>query len=444
VTVIAQPGFRYPTNVAASDGVQKTSSGGTDTFSLNINGLVTKGVEPSPSTLFFPVYSTGDSTNYKFSLANLLASTIPDGDKGDISVSGTGTVWSIDSGVVTNTKLAQMAGYTLKGNASGSTGDAQDLSAGAVLSTLAFPIINGFRLTLTSGTPVLSANVSAASTIIYTPYLHQYATVTSDGSRFYIANIGNELSQTLSDNTKSPAAAVANSVYDMFLWLDAGTTWRCTRGPAWSSATSRGAGAGTSELTRTQGFLVNAQAITNGPAASRGIYVGSIATDAGGATVSFHRGGLGASGTEAILGVWNMYNRIDVCAMVRDSTNSWTYSTASFRSANNSTTNRITYVQGWAEDDLTACYSCPCISGASSNYASVGIGVDSTSATSGSIGTQGDNVTPQSFSAHYMGNPGIGRHYFQALEYSSSGASTFFGDAGTSFFQNGLFASMRA
>ena len=36
-------------------------------------------------------------------------------------------------------------------------------------------------------------------------------------------DIGGELSQALSDTTKSPAAAAANSLYDVFVWNDSGT-----------------------------------------------------------------------------------------------------------------------------------------------------------------------------------------------------------------------------
>lgn len=62
---------------------------------------------------------------------------LTDGDKGDIIISGTGTVLTIDTAVVTNAKLADVATSTIKGRVAGGTGVPTDLSAAQVKTLLA-------------------------------------------------------------------------------------------------------------------------------------------------------------------------------------------------------------------------------------------------------------------------------------------------------------------
>ncbi len=61
---------------------------------------------------------------------------LSDTDYGDITVSGTGTVMTIDANVVTNAKAAQMAAHTFKGNNTGSLANASDLSIAQMKSEL--------------------------------------------------------------------------------------------------------------------------------------------------------------------------------------------------------------------------------------------------------------------------------------------------------------------
>lgn len=281
------------------------------------------------------------------------------------------------------------------------------------------------RLTNLSNVPVLTSSVGSQGTIFYTPYLGTFVPI-YNGATMVMTDIVSERSQTLADTTKSPAAAVGNKNYDMLVWNDAGTI-RCTRSPAWASDTSRGSGAGTAELTRVGGFLVNAQAISNGPAANRGTYVGTIRTN-GSALNDFVFGSVAAGGGQAAFGIWNMYNRCDVFTMIGDNTNSWTYNNAAWRAANNSAGLRASFILGLAEDAFGAEYHGAFTATAGGPYGGgsvpqIAIGYDTTSAPSG-------RYTALHQHGEFNKSGDIGWHFVQAIEKSPTATTTFYGDNG--------------
>ena len=260
----------------------------------------------------------------------------------------------------------------------------------------------------------MTSDQTAKTTVYFTPYNGNTVPI-YDGSKFLQMQFA-ELSQATTDATKSPAAVTTNSNYDLFVWNDSGTI-RCTRGPAWSSDTARGTGAGTTELEWVKGVLVNKIAITNGPAAQRGTYVGSIRSN-GSSQIDWKLGTSAAGGGEAFLGVWNMYNRVTVKPSVRDSTNSWTYNSATIRSMNNSATNRISAVLGLADDSYDVIVAVFGSSGASTNL-TVGIGVNSTSVNSaqeqGLVGIGYNGVARGRVTGF-----ALGFNYFQALDVNGN------------------------
>jgi hypothetical protein len=285
------------------------------------------------------------------------------------------------------------------------------------------------RLTLTSATPVLTSTVSGAGTVYYALHTGNLIPITPDGTGFKM-RVFAQLSNVLSDSATGkagPAAAANDSNYDLFAWDDAGTV-KLTRGPAWTSDTARGTGAGTSELARLGGVWVNAVAITNGPLQNRGTYLGTVRTN-GTATVDVNFGAAAAGGTAAVLGVWNAYNRLPSFATVNDTTDSWAYTTGAFRPYNNSAGNRISFVRGMNDDAIAVDFLGGVSLSSGSAQIGAAIGLDSTSAAVGVWAREFGLVGFSTRHARYRGLPGLGFHFVQALEYGAANA-TFYGDFG--------------
>jgi hypothetical protein len=304
------------------------------------------------------------------------------------------------------------------------------------------------RLTLVTATPVMTSDQTAKTTIYYTPYKGSYVPIWGGSST--TMTVFTELSQATTDATKSPAACTTNSNYDLFVWSDSGTI-RCTRGPLWSSDTSRGTGAGTTQISmNTDGYYTNTVAITNGPGAGLGTYVGTIRTN-GSSQVDYIIGGTGAGGGEAtILGVWNCYNRVQTQLINYDNTDTWAYTTATIRIKNGNNNNKISFVVGLSEDVIDATNAAMSANSSSGINRLTFIGLDSTSAYAGfnssSFSYQARNANDVwSGVNRFIKQAPLGFHYLAPLEWSTaSGTTTWYGDNAsggtfTSAAQNAIF-----
>lgn len=298
----------------------------------------------------------------------------------------------------------------------------------------------GGRLTLTTGLSVTTADVAGATTIRYTPHMHDRIKL-YDGTRWKWYTF-TEMSQATTDATKSPAATAATKTYDMFGWDDAATL-RCTRGPLWDtgggSNTARGTGAGSTELEFFGGRWVNKFAITNGPAARRGLYVGSIATDASNQV----------NDTAAKRHVGNAYNRVPRPVFRSDPAVSWTYNTSAFRQANANAANQIEVLLGMPIEPVKcSIFTTASSSGAVGVIAHVGIGVDSTTVNSAQIraGDAGFGTSLGAIHAHYSGFPGIGRHTLVWIENGagSAGTTSWFGTPAAADQMTGMIGEVMA
>ena len=123
---------------------------------------------------------------------------------------------------------------------------------------LANPTSPEGRLTLTSGVPVQVINMSAATTLYYTPF-HGNKIPIYDGTNMAMTEF-NEMSCLLSDITKNPSDTHVGKLYDWFVWNDAGTL-RLGHGPEWTNVSTRSAG---TALVMIKGFNTNAVSIITG------------------------------------------------------------------------------------------------------------------------------------------------------------------------------------
>lgn len=270
------------------------------------------------------------------------------------------------------------------------------------------------RLTLTSATPVTTADVTTSAAVYYTPYVGSLVPIYNGAS--FVPTTFAELTLTL------VASHAANTNYDVFVFSDSGVVTIVT-GPAWTSDTGRGTGAGTTELTRISGLRVNAVSMTgrNGSttytiAANRATYLGTFRTT----------GSNGDAVDSAVKRfVWNCYNRAPRKLVRTETTASWNYTTATFRQANNSTSNQVAVVQGLDEDVVNVSVIASANNSTSTlRIAQIGIGLDSTTS----------ETVPGSAFAYVESNGGqmraqlpiavgLGYHYLTWLE-KGGGADT--------------------
>lgn len=266
--------------------------------------------------------------------------------------------------------------------------------SGTVATTSDVLLAQDFRLSLTSGVPVTTADVTAAGTIYMVP---------KTGNRIALYDGTNWNIRTSAEFSLALSGLTSGKPYDIFCYDNAGTP--TLEFLVWTNDTTRA-----TALAYQDGVLVKSGAATRR-------YMGTFYTT--GTTTTED------SATNRYL--WNYYHRVQRSAARTESTASWTYTTASWRQANGSTSNKISIVIGVNEDAINAACHCPAYN-AGSIKASVGIGVDSTSSNSAHVFGGFAASSGSSLSAKYTGQVGIGKHDINWLEISAaSGTTTWIG-----------------
>jgi hypothetical protein len=302
------------------------------------------------------------------------------------------------------------------------------------------------RLTLTSGTPVTVTDVTGATIVYYTPDRGNMVSIYDATATNYWPRTFPELIMLLDSNSGHTGYQQSGKNFDLFVINDSGTI-RLVTGPAWTSDTARGTGAGTTELELYLGQYVNkvsatvrfgsASGNTVTAAARTATYVGTMRMTADGQTED----------SKAKRFLWNAYNRRPRVVFKGD-TASWTYTTAAFRQANANAANQIDMVRGLNEDAVDLTINGQASSATLGVVFTVGIGLDSTTVNSGRSISVASAVsgTAVAVSSRYSDYPGLGRHTLTWLEFSdASGTTTWVGDLGSNTrWQAGLIGTVLA
>ena len=263
-----------------------------------------------------------------------------------------------------------------------------------------------FRLTLSTGVPVTTADVTAAEIVYLCPFKGNHIAL-YDGTK-WVMRTSAEISIDVPDVT---------GVHDVFCYDNSGTP--TLEVLVWTNDTTRATG-----LVYQDGVPVK-----SGDATRR--YLGT-----------FYSTTAGNGQTEDSIAnryLWNYYNRVKRAGRVLGS-GTWNYTTATIRQANASSANQVNFIWGVNEDVISAQLLVTSTNGSAVNT-TAGIGIDTTTAFSGVFGqtsTAGDVIHNSS----YQSTVAAGRHYLSWNEYSSAaGTTTWYGASGSTF-QSGLYVEL--
>lgn len=274
------------------------------------------------------------------------------------------------------------------------------------------------RLTLTSGLPVTITDVTAATTVYYTP--------AGSCNTIDLYN-GTNWAQYAFAEVSIAVPATTATMYDVFAYDNSGVV--ALELTAWTNDTTRA-----TALVLQNGVYSKTGALTRR-------YLGSFRTGAvSGQTID----------SFAQRYLWNYYNRVSRPMRVLEATDSWTYSASSFQQANASAANQLDVVVGVSEDAIDVTLSAMGTNNNAGIGFSVAIGLDSTTAAATGATMDlarnpgaGDTVLLKS-SLRII--PAVGRHIFTWLERSAATpTTTWFGDNGQpTVQQSGIFGMWRS
>lgn len=284
-------------------------------------------------------------------------------------------------------------------------------------------------LSLSATLPFITADVIASTSLWYHPVKGNLVPLISAAGVLQYKSFA-----TLQLTLNNPNHAL-DTIYDVYLWDNAGTPVIAT-GPGWSNSGigtgSRGAAAALFTL---NGLLVNDLAITGrnnvttyAIPARTATYIGSILIDGTIGQVTAHR----AFGKSRRWPVFNAYNQERQFLKAGETAASWVYDQNVIRAANNDAANSMLILKGLPDGMIDLSYgqntSITSSPGGNANLV-VGVGWNSVTVMSGKTGRAGIPSEPEDIGhisnaiARHFQVPAIGVHRASALELVPTGAS---------------------
>lgn len=254
------------------------------------------------------------------------------------------------------------------------------------------------RCTLTSGTAVTTTDVTAATTIYFTPHKGNRIAL-HDGSATWNMRSFSQLSLAV--------PATTNTMYDLFVDDTGGTP--ALEAVAWTNDTTR------------------ATALTT----QDGVYVQTSDTDSR-YVCSFRTTGVAGQTEDSRVNryVWNYYNRVPRLLERLESTASWAYTTATIRQANGAAANQVAIVVGVAEDPFYLSLMVTSENNTADIARRAGIGEGSTTSFMSASVIAGQAINALAASNRVMHPfaiskvPAIGRQFYSWNEWSTATGTT--------------------
>jgi hypothetical protein len=276
------------------------------------------------------------------------------------------------------------------------------------------PEVNCFRLTGVSGSPIMTVDNAALSTIYLTPYT---------GNRISLYNGASWDVMYSGQVSLAVTGRTADLPFDLYAFNLNGVLTLETLN--WTSATARA-----TALVLQDGVWVRSGSITHR-------YVGTCRPRSA-TSYSWVTTGID---TPAKLDLWNAANRVGTGWTVEASTNTWTYTLQTFRQAQGSANYQLDIVAGLQECLLVG----QLVVSSSTNAGGAveresGLGFDSTTVVIGVSGavSAGSNSISASTAQCSVLVP-IGRHFLAWLETSAAtNTTTWYGDNGAVRLQSGM------